>query len=89
MCVCVYILYILYIIIYLYVYCDIRWLEQDPYELIESIRVCMRGVVKAGEEEGIRVASIRGIGITNQRETTIMWDKTTGKCFYNAIGLLY
>ena len=29
---------------------------------------------------------IKGIGITNQRETTILWDKTTGKPLYNAIG---
>ena len=35
---------------------------------------------------GITSSFVQGIGITNQRETTILWDKTTGKCFYNAIG---
>ena len=35
---------------------------------------------------GITSSLIRGIGITNQRETSILWDKTTGKCFYNNIG---
>ncbi len=31
------------------------------------------------------LAKIRGVGITNQRETTILWDRTTGKCLHNAI----
>ena len=35
---------------------------------------------------GITSSLIQGIGITNQRETSILWDKTTGKCFYNNIG---
>ena len=37
--------------------------------------------LQAGELE-----RLKGIGITNQRETTILWDKTTGQCLHNAIG---
>ena len=60
------------------------WFEQDPDELVESVRVCLEEVgrgLQAGELE-----RLRGIGITNQRETTILWDKTTGRCLHNAIG---
>ena len=62
------------------------WLEQDPYELVESVRECITVVMDKVKGRGITSSLIRGIGITNQRETTILWDKTTGKCFYNAIG---
>ena len=59
------------------------WFEQDPYEYIASIKECIVGVVGT---EGVSVDDIKGVGITNQRETTILWDRTTGRCFYNAIG---
>ena len=70
----------------LYNYCmhTHRWFEQDPHELVESVRVCLEKVgegLQAGE-----VARLKGIGITNQRETTVLWDKTTGKPLHNAIG---
>jgi len=51
---------------------------------VESVRVCLEKVgegLQAGE-----VARLKGIGITNQRETTVLWDKTTGKPLHNAIG---
>ena len=60
------------------------WFEQDPDELVESVRVCLEEVgrgLQVGELE-----RLKGIGITNQRETTILWDKTTGRCLHNAIG---
>ena len=40
---------------------------------------------KALEQKGLTAADIAAIGITNQRETTILWDKRTGKPIYNAI----
>ena len=43
-------------------------------------------MVGVANKEGVSMSDVRGVGITNQRETTIMWDRTTGKCFYNAIG---
>ena len=62
------------------------WLEQDPYELVESVRECITVVMDKVKGRGITSSLIRGIGITNQRETSILWDKTTGKCFCNNIG---
>ena len=51
---------------------------------MESVWQCLEEVgrrLQAGE-----VAQLKGIGITNQRETTVLWDKTTGKPLHNAIG---
>ena len=61
-----------------------RWFEQDPHELVESVWKCLE---KAGKDlQPGEVARLKGIGITNQRETTILWDRTTGKPLHNAIG---
>ncbi|PIR98576.1 MAG: hypothetical protein COT88_00925 [Candidatus Colwellbacteria bacterium CG10_big_fil_rev_8_21_14_0_10_41_28] len=58
------------------------WVEQDPKELLsKSIRV----IKDVASESGIPLLSIGGLGITNQRETTILWDKRTGKPAYPAI----
>ena len=57
------------------------WVEHDPLELWESQRsVAVQALRKLGPD-----ARIAGIGITNQRETTILWDKATGEPVYNAI----
>ena len=61
-----------------------RWFEQDPAELVDSVRQCLEKVGEELGEEGVR--RVKGVGITNQRETTIVWDKTTGKPLHNAIG---
>lgn len=58
------------------------WVEHDPNEIWSSqTGVAAEVVTKAG----IKPDEIAAIGITNQRETTIIWDKTTGKPVYNAI----
>jgi len=58
------------------------WVEHDPQDIWQStIDTCKQAIVKAG----ISAKEIAGIGITNQRETTIIWDKATGKPIYNAI----
>ena len=58
------------------------WVEQDPME----IWACQSGVMReAIEMTSINPKEIAAIGITNQRETTIVWDKNTGKPIYNAI----
>ena len=58
------------------------WVEHDPLEIWSSqISVATEAVVKAGKTP----ADIAAIGITNQRETTIVWDRKTGKPVYNAI----
>ena len=58
------------------------WVEQDPMEIYSSQYAVM---MEAVAQSGIDVQEIAGIGITNQRETTILWDKTTGRPIYNAI----
>ncbi len=58
------------------------WVEHDPMEIWGS----QSGVVsEVLETTGIRAGDIAAIGITNQRETTVVWDKNTGRPIYNAI----
>ncbi len=58
------------------------WVEHDPVEIIENtVAVCGNVLAKAGVDGG----SVAAIGISNQRETTLMWDKATGRPVYNAI----
>lgn len=58
------------------------WVEHDPEEIWQStINTCRQALAKAG----ITAADIGAIGITNQRETTIIWDRETGKPIYRAI----
>lgn len=58
------------------------WVEHDPEEIWQSVlKVCKQALLEA-TETGIEVV---GIGITNQRETTLVWDRRTGKTLYNAI----
>ena len=54
------------------------WVEHDPEEIWESALVVMKSVIKKAE-------SVAAIGITNQRETTIVWNRETGKPIYPAI----
>lgn len=58
------------------------WVEQDANEIWLSTLACLAGVF---EDKEIKPEQIEAIGITNQRETTIVWDKTTGLPVYNAI----
>ncbi len=58
------------------------WVEHDPEDLWTStLSVCRGAIANAGLTAG----QITAIGITNQRETTVVWDKTTGKAVHNAI----
>lgn len=58
------------------------WVEHDPNEIWSTqIGVAAEAVSKAG----LHAADIEAIGITNQRETTVVWEKDTGKPIYNAI----
>ena len=58
------------------------WVEHDPVEYLTSIKSCTKEAI---EKSGINAKEIEAIGITNQRETTILWDMETGKPLYNAI----
>ena len=58
------------------------WVEHDPLEIWSSIVDVISSVII---KKGIDATQIEAVGITNQRETTVMWDKRTGKPIYNAV----
>ena len=58
------------------------WVEHNANEIWGSILSVIAGVLS---ESGIKPEQISGIGITNQRETTVVWDKETGEPVYNAL----
>ena len=58
------------------------WVEHDPEDLWQS---SLRSIKAAVARAGIGAQEIAGIGITNQRETTVVWDRKTGAPIYNAI----
>lgn len=58
------------------------WVEHNPNEIWNSVQSVIAG---AFIESGIKPGQIEAIGITNQRETTVVWDKNTGLPIYNAI----
>jgi glycerol kinase len=64
------------------IYPKAGWVEHDPEEILKSQ---LRAVAEALIDGGIEAKDIAAIGITNQRETTVLWDKRTGKPIYNAI----
>ncbi|KAI8775234.1 glycerol kinase, partial [Biomphalaria glabrata] len=61
------------------------WVEEDPMEILESAKICIDRATNNLIGLGFEASDIKAIGITNQRETTIVWDPTTGKPLYNAI----
>ena len=61
---------------------DSGWVEHDPQDLWSSTAATCRTAI---ERAGIGPGEIAAIGITNQRETTLVWDRATGKPVYNAI----
>ncbi len=63
------------------------WAEQDPRELYASALACIEGAVGKAREAlgGQEEVRVRGIGITNQRETTVAWDRETGEPLHNAL----
>ncbi len=64
------------------IYPDDGWVEHDPMEIFATQSSTL---VEALGKAGIRSDEVAAIGITNQRETTVVWDKETGKPVYNAI----
>ena len=58
------------------------WVEHAPEEIWQSVLAVCRQALQQADEAGVEVA---GIGITNQRETTLVWDRQTGEPLYNAI----
>src|SRR3954469_10485099 len=56
------------------------WVEHDPEEIWQAAVACGRAAAK-----GLAPAEIAAIGITNQRETAVLWDRRTGAPLHNAI----
>lgn len=64
------------------IYPNAGWVEHDPMEIWSTqLAVAAEVIVKAG----LSATDIKALGITNQRETTVVWDRETGKPIYNAI----
>ncbi|KAF3395435.1 Glycerol kinase [Talaromyces pinophilus] len=61
------------------------WHEHNPLELVSSVETCIEEAIKKFEELGYTRQSINAIGITNQRETTVVWDSETGEPLHNAV----
>lgn len=64
------------------IYPKAGWVEHDPLKILYSQLNSITEVLNSG---AVDAKDIAGIGITNQRETTILWDRSTGKPVYNAI----
>jgi len=58
------------------------WVEHEPEEIWQATLAVLRGALVAGRAEA---SDLAGIGITNQRETTILWDRATGRAVHRAI----
>lgn len=58
------------------------WVEHDPNEILKTQTSVLRDLIESNKLE---LASIIALGITNQRETTVVWDRKTGNPIYNAI----
>nr|XP_014691795.1 glycerol kinase 2 [Equus asinus] len=61
------------------------WVEQDPKEILQSVYECIEKTCEKLGELNINISNIKAIGVSNQRETTVIWDKVTGEPLYNAV----
>src|SRR5699024_6475092 len=57
------------------------WVEHNANEIWSSVLACVAGALS---ENNIKASQVEAIGITNQRETAVVWDKNTGRPVYNA-----
>jgi len=64
------------------------WVEHDPVEILTVTQTLLKEAYEKylAEKKPEDPSEIKAIGITNQRETTVVWNKTTGKPLYNAVG---
>lgn len=58
------------------------WVEHNPLDIWESVEICVKGALSAAN---LSASDIAGVGITNQRETVVVWDRKTGRPLYNAL----
>ncbi|KAF7593928.1 Glycerol kinase [Aspergillus hancockii] len=67
------------------IYPNPGWHEHNPLDLVTSVETCVEEAVKQFESSGYSRHDIKAVGITNQRETTVVWDHETGEPLCNAI----
>ncbi|MBD0347554.1 MAG: glycerol kinase GlpK [Thermoleophilia bacterium] len=58
------------------------WVEHDPLEIWERSQSVIRTAL---DKQGLKASDLAAVGVTNQRETTVVWERSTGKPVYNAI----
>ena len=58
------------------------WVEHDPHEILESVYACIKELLETSK---VAAKDIITMGITNQRETTVIWERETGEVIYKAI----
>ncbi|OBS83550.1 hypothetical protein A6R68_22460, partial [Neotoma lepida] len=61
------------------------WVEQDPKEILQSVYECIEKTCEKLAGVNIDISNIKAVGVSNQRETTVVWDKFTGDPLYNAV----
>jgi glycerol kinase len=61
-------------------------LEHDPKEIIEAVRESAKVAIHLLANHGYSKANIACVGVTNQRETVVLWDKVSGEPLHNAVG---
>ncbi|KAI9886309.1 MAG: hypothetical protein M1823_001866 [Watsoniomyces obsoletus] len=61
------------------------WHEHDPQELFNSVQLCMEKASQQFIDLGHNLSDIKAVGLTNQRETTLVWDSNTGEPLHDAI----
>ncbi|KAL4449588.1 hypothetical protein ABPG74_007411 [Tetrahymena malaccensis] len=61
------------------------WLEHNAEQILENANKAIQNTVRKLEQDGFSVSQIKSIGVTNQRETVVAWNKQTGKPYNNAL----
>ncbi|MEQ2249267.1 hypothetical protein ILYODFUR_027578 [Ilyodon furcidens] len=61
------------------------WVEEDPREIMQTVYECMEKTCQKLRQLNVDISNIKAVGVTNQRETTLVWDKETGEPLFNAI----
>uniref|UniRef100_H2LVJ0 glycerol kinase n=1 Tax=Oryzias latipes TaxID=8090 RepID=H2LVJ0_ORYLA len=61
------------------------WVEEDPKEIMQSVHECIEKTCEKLSQLKVDISRVKAVGVTNQRETTLVWDRATGEPLYNAI----
>lgn len=61
------------------------WVEHDPMQLVDACRICIAEIAVQLTAKNIKVENVKALGIANQRETSVLWDRRTGEPVHNAI----